>query len=496
MHVLYFHNIEQMKLFFTVIFFILSFFLTGQTITFEYLFSSPKNELLIDLYESDNGDIFFSGYISNHRDYSIQRNGLLGKIDRFGQFIDTVVTNYSEKCFAYTTLLPINDSVILLDGIKTDTLGQFENASIVLSKMNKDFGLIEKKEYDFPPGYRVHFHLAYTGNFNTFLVAGTYQKIPDPIKSFVYRIDENMDSLKAKFFLDHTFFYSKLSEMYDGRLWVLTALNSKYVIIDSTWSEVTEYNMPVYINAEYGLKWDTDTSFFLAGDYVSLPPNESNDDIAVIRQFHPTDTTGYLFRQWGTQDTIDHPAAWGALDYKNKDSIYIGGTTNIGPTYYGYCPSWYFVIQTDSLLNIRWERFYGGDAYYLMQKIIATNDGGCLIAGTRYDYENATEEELDIHILKLNSEGLLVREQNHNTIQVKEALVFPNPGTDHLKVRVAAQYPESIFELYNINGKQVLNRKIHGKWGNINTSLLKSGTYIYRILNNKGLIETGKWVKQ
>ncbi len=485
-----------MKIPFTILFFILSFFSLAQTPTFEYLLSSPKNELLIDLYESDNGDIFFSGYISDHRDYSIQRNGLLGKIDKYGQFIDTVVTSYPEKCFAYTTMLPINDSTILLDGIKTDTSGQFENASIVLSKMNNDFGLIEKKEYVLPSDYKVHYHLAYTGNNNTFLVAGSFQYATNPTKTFVYRFDENLDSIRAKFFFDNNIFYSELNELSDSRLWILTAFNSKYVIIDSSWSEVSEFDMPVYLNSEYGLKWDTDTSFYLAGDYVSLPPNESNDDIAVIRQFDPVDTTGYLFKQWGTQDTIDHPAIWGALDFKNKDSIYIGGTTNIGPTYYGYWPSWYFIIQTDSMLNVRWERFYGGDAYYLMQKIIATNDGGCLIAGTRYDYLNATEEELDIHILKLNNEGLFVGNQNDIKIEIREAIVFPNPGTNNLKVRIAAQYPVSTFELFDLNGKQVLTEQITGKWGDINTSFLKAGTYIYRIHNVEGLFETGKWVKQ
>ncbi len=148
------------------------------------------------------------------------------------------------------------------------------------------------------------------------------------------------------------------------------------------------------------------------------------------------------------------------------------------------------------MLNIRWERFYGGDAYYVMTKLKATKDGGCIAIGDRYDYKNTTEEERDIYILKLNSEGLLTNTPEKPQIQMHEALVFPNPGTNYLKVRVAAQYPQSTFELYDINGNKILSKSITGKWGRVETTFLPRGSYVYKIYNQKGLYETGKWVKQ
>ncbi|RLD86070.1 MAG: hypothetical protein DRJ02_09235 [Bacteroidetes bacterium] len=77
-----------------------------------------------------------------------------------------------------------------------------------------------------------------------------------------------------------------------------------------------------------------------------------------------------------------------------------------------------------------------------------------------------------------------------------EALVFPNPGSSYLRVRVAAQYKQSTFMLYDISGKQVLSQQITGKWAEVNTTFLKTGTYIYKIYNNEGLFERGKWVKR
>jgi len=208
------------------------------------------------------------------------------------------------------------------------------------------------------------------------------------------------------------------------------------------------------------------------------------------------DTTGHLFNQWGVSDTVDFPAVWNGIDFKNKDSIFIGGTRNFWIGNYHNWPSWFIVLQTDSMLNIRWERFYGGDAYYLMCKIIAANDGGCLVAGTRYDYLHTTEQQRDIIILKLNSEGLITGNEEKPSIKIQEAIVFPNPGTSEIKVRVAAQYRQSVFKLYDINGKLVLTRNIISKWGEANTAFLNPGTYIYRITSNDGLYESGKWVKQ
>ena len=100
-------------------------------------------------------------------------------------------------------------------------------------------------------------------------------------------------------------------------------------------------------------------------------PNGQN--LQFIRQFHPVDTTGFLSNYWRYSDTVDMPAVYNGVDLNNKDSVFFGGTENIEfyNPWYGTQPSWFAIFQTDSLLNIRWERFYGGDAYYVMTNLIA-----------------------------------------------------------------------------------------------------------------------------
>lgn len=474
---------------------LLTYISKGQTQTFEYLLSTPENEFVRDIYESENDDIFFTGFISKYPNYRIETKGLTGKLNSFGILTDTVIIKCPNMGIAINSFLPIVNDTNLIVGLKADTSGELQNISIVLIKISNNLDILETAEYKFPPDYKATNQFSRKGHNNSILVSGTVDTI-NPFRMYIYKFNFELDSIKAKFFLENTIACVGLKEFSDGNLWVLAGVQESYFMLDSSWSIILETDIPGSINDNFGLKWDTDTSFYLVGEWHPSPPIEDNNDVGIIRQFDPIDTTMHFFQSWGTADTVDFPALWGALDFNNKDSVFIGGTTNMWGTYYGTWPSWYFVIQTDSMLNIRWERFYGGDAYYLMQKIIATNDGGCLIAGTRFDYQNANEEELDIHILKLNEEGLIVGGNNKIITEIREAIVFPNPGSENIKIRIAAQYPESTFELYDINSKLLISKSINGRWGDINTTFLQPGTYIFRLFNDDGLFESGKWIKR
>ena len=470
-----------------------------QTMTFEYLLSSPENEIINDVYETAEGIIYTGGFITKPNEFKYKASGLVLKIDNTGLLIDSSIININNRRYCINNIMPeegVDQYVVA--GYISDTLNGWPNnanISISLKRLNNNFEVLSEKEYVFPPEYGYWNMLTRRGNNNDLLIGGSVMRTTSIPTIFLYVVNEQFDSIKAKIYNDTTATRTcyGLKQINDTLYWVIDGLLPDYYLADNNLNMTRYgYSVPHRINAPYGIKWDTDTSFYLTGEWNEQP----DDDIGFFKQFHPIDSTGNLFNTWGTLDTLDLPAAWDALDFNNKDSIYIGGTTNVWATYYGTWPSWYFIIQTDSMLNVRWERFYGGDAYYVMQKIIAANDGGCIVAGTRYDYQNTTEEELDIHILKLNNEGLLVGTDDKPALEMHEALVFPNPGSSYLRVRVAAQYKQSTFMLYDISGKQVLSQQITGKWAEVNTTFLKTGTYIYKIYNNEGLFESGKWVKQ
>jgi hypothetical protein len=131
-----------------------------------------------------------------------------------------------------------------------------------------------------------------------------------------------------------------------------------------------------------------------------------------------------------------------------------------------------------------------------MGKIISTHDGGCLIGGWKYDYQNSTTNQTDVILLKLNSEGLLVGQNELQESLLREAIVYPNPGSTLMQVRLAVQHPKALLELFDSQGKLVLSQQLHEKESRINTAQLPPGTYIYRLSAATGLNESGKWVKQ
>lgn len=468
----------------------------SQNNTFEYIYSTHINVVVNDIYEHDDGSIFMSGYTTNPNEMWGKSIGLVLKISKSGQFINELNIAIKDRRFCISHILPNTIGSIYTAGWSCDTLlhqlSGHKNMKMEFREIDESLNILAEKGFYFPPEYRDFSTAIRKGDYNQFLFCGSIQPydssgVPFP---FLYILDHNFDSINANFYLDDWGAVEYPVQLPDTSIWMIDGLKSSYYIVDKSMNLFEfESARPHIINNPYGIKWDTDTSFYLTGEWSG-----GNDhDIGLYRQIHPIDSTNSIFKSWGTP-SLDIPAPSG-LDFRNKDSIFVGGTTPFW-FYFGTWPSWYYVLQTDSNLNVRWERFFGGDAYYMMQKIIASKDGGCIIAGTRYDYQNVTEEELDIHVLKLNSEGLLVGTPEESSIEMREALVFPNPGTDYLKMRVAAHYKKSIFELYDINGKIVLSEQIIGKWGEVNTVALKSGTYVYRIYNEEGLFESGKWLKK
>lgn len=484
-----------MKNLILIIFFFLLFLsgrLSGQEITFEYLLSLPLNEQFSDIVEAPDGTIYFSTRINTVEQPNIKK-ALLVKLDIYGNFIDSAVITYPGKSIYISHIFSSDSGQFVIVASIYDTIGTRKNAGIMLSGMNDDFTMFDQTIYFFPPSYTLDglsSNLQANGNI---MVGGAVEVNNHTPRPFLYEFNNDFDSLKAKFYLDDFGVVSHIKRITDGKYWFTKDIHEQYQLVDSAFNYVSDQKIPDNLTANFGVKWDTDTSFYLLGDKVWPEPSHN---LGFIRQYHPMDTTGHLFNQWGVSDTIDFPAAWNGIDFKNKDSIFIGGTRYFWLGWYNPWPSWFIVLQTDSMLNIRWERFYGGDAYFVMCNLIAAHDGGCLVAGTRYDYLHVTEQQTDIIILKLNSEGLITGNEEHPSIKMQEALVFPNPGTNKIKIRVAVQYPESMFRLFDMNGKQLLSQQIQGRFGTVNTTFLKPGTFIYRITSDDGLNESGKWVKQ
>lgn len=129
-------------------------------------------------------------------------------------------------------------------------------------------------------------------------------------------------------------------------------------------------------------------------------------------------------------------------------------------------------------------KFYKGEVKYIANSIIATSDGGALIASSKYDWNSPYPNQWDIHLLKVDSLG------NYTPLGEKELpttsseiLVFPNPASDFVTLSGFDSFPVEL-SFYDLLGREVLTRKIYEDNQKIDVSTLSSGTYVYKTNSN------------
>jgi hypothetical protein len=180
----------------------------------------------------------------------------------------------------------------------------------------------------------------------------------------------------------------------------------------------------------------------------------------------------------------------------DENAIYYAGVKNLAFNYYTPVDSWFFLNKLNSNLEVQWQKFYGGDAYYNLWNVLATQDGGCLMAGTRYDYITQTNLR-DLYILKVDANGLIVGTgEELPSISVQDAIVYPNPGNEFFNIQSGPQINGAVFELFDLSGNLVLTTTLDERRETISTIQLSTGTYPYRITFDNKMVGSGKWLKK
>lgn len=187
-------------------------------------------------------------------------------------------------------------------------------------------------------------------------------------------------------------------------------------------------------------------------------------------------------------DTISYPA-WGRnFDYFDINNILFSWTKNFDDLFQNM-PSWIVLTKLDSNLNIIYDRYYGGDAMYSSYFIEATEDGGCIIAGIKYEYDGYN---YDLYIIKTDEDGLITSIEDNYFQSTINAEVYPNPCTD----RIAFDHDLTLVDIFNHSGQLVLRFQNYNQFSDIAVGKLQSGVYIYRALTKEGGFTSGKFVKR
>jgi hypothetical protein len=260
----------------------------------------------------------------------------------------------------------------------------------------------------------------------------------------------------------------------------------KIITLDSSWNQiaVTDYPRDFYPNLTARLlpnKKILTCGRIIYGQYHQyIAAYLLNEDLTIENSF-------YL----NNLDTISRTAYNICADYTSSNT-FIGGTVYLNNNDRGLKPSWFYVAKLNDTLGTIFEKYIGGEAAYWLHALAASPDGGVLLTGTREELTNDTTQ-FDGYLIKLDAYGTLTNLDEYQDVQIKNALVYPNPASEYLFVRTAISDAE--FIICDISGNIVRQYPLQELISKIVIEDLATGTYIWRVTQQSKIIETGKIIK-
>lgn len=273
-----------------------------------------------------------------------------------------------------------------------------------------------------------------------------------------------------------------------------SGVGTQIIATDSLFNIDSIYTLPEQFGGSVSvLNSQYDSTFYVSGRAPSRDPLKGTPDL-FIGKWHVrlglTDTTIF-----GSYDSSNIEVVSGIS--QQGSYMYFGGTVNYDvPPEFGYQQSKYLVAKFDTNLNLIWQRsFEVNNSYLYLQRILATSDGGCLLAGNKFDYiENPTKRKRSVYIVKLDSSGNLVSGIDNTPKPPLLLSIYPNPTSDLIRI-VSPISEEVMFELFNSTG-QLVDRIRFTEETELTVKHLPSGVYLYRFKPEDGIGGFGKVVVQ
>lgn len=468
-------------------------FAYGQT-TFTLLISNPTNEIPGGIVElSDQSFVLSSAFYTDQTDRLGQR---FFKINNTGIVThDSIIENPNGAACLWFLVYTSDTNIFCI--------GDWNNLNEKDQKwvMHIDTGLNIQWEKKHQTNYD-YFKTtdAFRNSQNNIITSAVASDSIDPSRDFLFFQEYSMTGDLIKSSVDssahNAISYDMIEFPGDNMYRAAVAFYNPYyssgqiLMIDSSLTVIGVDSIPYWVSLYNSMKKINDSCYYISGnthiyggyDYALMRLDQNNDckKVSIL----------------GQQDTIDYAGIVKSMDFIDQNLIYVGATSNIDLFYgrFSQQKSWYALSSFDSLLNLRWTKYYGGNACYFLQSVTATKDGGALLAGTRFDY--TVQNDCDIYLIKVDENGVLTNDDHIQTQTVHDAIVFPNPGSNYVTIESGPQISGSEFRMNNIEGKQMISTTLTERRTTLETQFLPSGIYVWQIIFQERLVESGKWIKE
>ncbi len=188
----------------------------------------------------------------------------------------------------------------------------------------------------------------------------------------------------------------------------------------------------------------------------------------------------------------DFPAPYSAICSFENNTIYTAGIKNIIPFEWPFQqePSWIRVNKLDAELNIIWEKYFGGDAYYQVNTVTATSDGGVIVSGFKTYPGQAPL--MNLLVIKLKPDGTVSLDENPYAESLPKFIIYPNPATNQVWLQLPEnmQLSQAQIELYSPTGRLLYKVQLTSQFHMIEVAHFPRGLYQVRVWDGeKWLVE-------
>ncbi len=409
--------------------------------SFEYIYQTTDDEVISDAVQDVKGNYFLVGSIGNSLPPSQgDKSGLIIKIDSLGQYIDSKIINSNQDYISLGNIILDSDSTFLITGYRIP-IGM-SNSLIYTLKLDTALNILSEQSFgDF--AYNNQISKIYKINLDTLIFVGSVQTYSPQINSDIIfgMMSTNGDSISMLKFgnpngfqmgFDLLVYNNNIDSVY---LFVYGMLNTpmyplEVIKLSSNFGLDSIAIIPISSTIRtMSAKWISLTTFLVGtSGYENVWSLDKSLGIGKFDiTFNCIDT---LF--FGVADTNEHEAGF-CIDFKTVDKVYFGGTKN-SSLFFSPFESYYYIIRMDTSFNVSFVKSIGYQNDCLgLYKVLATSDGGVLLAGTKYDAATANGQERDIYVIKLDSLGNYVTGTGNSPIeQVHDFIVYPNPAASQL----------------------------------------------------------------
>jgi len=467
--------------------------------SFTLLIDNDRDAFVTDVIQTQESDFIITSSITFQGGLGDKATHIY-KVDINGQLIDSLVfQEVGKSCVLRKTEQLDNGNFISWGSYETDEEGIYDFWQIIF---DEDLNIIADEKSSTEYG-SIHYIQTTKNHLGHFVLSATYSSdIDNDMLSDFFLKEITQEGLCIKDTLYTLGGWNYITDIDFNRQSKTYYANTKNNLPNSSLYEIIIFDTNLCVLNRYpvvntevwhigSVNFNSDTTFLFSGNYR---PDPDNPYLLGVYCFNDSlQEKAHLYI--GNSETRRYSGVFNNLCFGvESDIAFFGSTKNIGNSEWSSEESFLQVDCLDENLNIVWEKFYGGDSYFILMYILGTDDGGFLLLASKYSNGIEGPHERDILLLKADQDGLITSLQDSPDIPIKNAIVLPNPGTDYLEL-CSGVYP-AVFQLYHISGQKLIEQQTTSEQERINTSSLKKATYIWKLIKDGQIVESGKWVKQ